>query len=88
MSEDQLRSDLEALRAESARLGDMPGPSRERLDARIADIERKLAQPQDAEHHETLVARLRDDVAHFEVEHPSVAAALDTLLTTLSNAGI
>jgi hypothetical protein len=87
MSEDQLRKDLEALRVESARLGNVSGPSRERLDRLMADIERKLDQP-DAEEPENLVERVRDDLAHFEVEHPSVAAALETMLTTLSNAGI
>jgi hypothetical protein len=51
----------------------------------IADIERRLEQPDDDEN---LVERLRDDLAHFEVEHPTVAAALETVMNTLSNAGI
>jgi hypothetical protein len=63
----------------------MAGPSRERLNQLIADIERRLDQPAEDEN---LVERLRDDLAHFEVDHPTVAAALETMLNTLSNAGI
>jgi hypothetical protein len=85
MSEDQLRKDLEALRAERDRQENMAGPSRERLNQLIADIERRLDQPDEDEN---LVERLRDDLAHFEVDHPTVAAALETMLNTLSNAGI
>jgi len=85
MSEDQLRKDLEALRAESARLEGITGPSRDRLNQVIADIERRLEQPDEDEN---LVERLRDELSHFEVEHPTVAAALETVMNTLSNAGI
>jgi uncharacterized protein DUF4404 len=88
MSEDQLRKDLEALRAESDRQEDMAGPARERLKQLIADIERRLDQAEDAEPHENLVERLRDELAQFEVEHPTLAAALESVLNTLSNAGI
>lgn len=87
MSDEPLRKDLEILRAESARLPADSGPARQRLDRMIADIERKLAQPDSAEH-ENLADRLREDLAHFKVEHPTVAAALETILSTLSNAGI
>jgi GAF domain-containing protein len=85
MSEDQLRKDLEVLRAERDRLGSMAGPSRERLNRLIADVERRLDQ---AEEDETLVERLREDLTHFEVEHPALAAGIETILNTLSNAGI
>ena len=80
-------TDLDSLRAESARLEAVSGPSRERLDRAIADIERRLDQAGDDEP-DTLVERLREDLSHFEVEHPTVAAALKTVLNTLSNAGI
>jgi hypothetical protein len=86
MSEDQLRKDLEALRAERDRQPEMAGPSLERLNQVIADIERRLDAA--GEEDENLVERLREDLAHFEVEHPAVAAALETVMTTLSNAGI
>jgi hypothetical protein len=85
MSEDQLRKDLDALRAERDRLEGMAGPSRERLNQVIADIERRLDQPDEDDN---LVERLRDELAHFEVEHPTVAAALESVMNTLSNAGI
>ena len=77
MAEEQLRRELDALRAECERLPEVSGPSRERLNRMIADLERKLAEPE-AVDHETLVERLQDDLAHFEVEHPGVAAALET----------
>jgi len=86
MSEDQLRKDLEALRAERDRQPGMAGPALERLNQVIADIERRLDAAADDD--ENLVERLREDLAHFEVEHPTVAAALETVMTTLSNAGI
>jgi hypothetical protein len=85
MSEDQLRKDLDALRAERDRQENMTGPSRDRLNQLIADIERRLDQPDEDEN---LVERLRDDLSHFEVEHPTVAAALEAVMNTLSGAGI
>jgi phytoene/squalene synthetase len=88
MSEDQLRKDLEALRAESDRLEGMAGPARERVQRLIADVERRLERVEDAGQDESLLERLREELAEFEVEHPTVAAAIETMLNTLSNAGI
>jgi hypothetical protein len=41
-----------------------------------------------AEHHETLIERLREAVYHLEGEHPTLATALKTAIDTLSNMGL
>ncbi len=88
MSQDQLRKDLAALRAECDRLDGMPGPARDRVQRLIADVEHRLEQAEDDEKDETLLDRIREELTEFEVEHPTVAAALETVMNTLSNAGI
>ena len=88
MSQDQLRKDLEALRAECDRLEGMPGPARDRVQRLIADVEHRLEQAEDDEKDETLTDRIREELTEFKVEHPTVAAALETVMNTLSNAGI
>jgi hypothetical protein len=41
-----------------------------------------------AEHHETLIERLREAVYHLEGQHPALARAMNTVIDTLSNMGL
>ena len=88
MHSERLRESLEELRSEinSADLSD--GPSRERLNRLITDIERKLETPDDAEHHENLVTSVKDSINHLELEHPRATSILNQIMTTLAGGGI
>ena len=88
MSNEPLRDSLDLLRAEINR-GDLSGEeSRARLNSLISDLERKLENPEDAAHHETLVSNVQDSIGHFELEHPRATTILNQIMTALGNIGI
>jgi hypothetical protein len=88
MTGDKLRSDLERLRAELSGLARDDTAVRDKLDALINDIERRIHEPDDASAHHGLIAGLRDAIRHFEAEHPRATAILNDIMVTLSNMGI
>lgn len=88
MENEELRGSLEALRAEVDRLESGDREAKERLDRLISDIETKLAEPENAEHHDTLVENVREAIAHFEVSHPRTTGVLNHIMVTLGNMGI
>lgn len=71
-----LRSELEALPADSAR--------RESIAVLIADIESQL----EGGPVEALVERMEGAVTVFEVEHPRIAAVLNNIIVTLTSMGV
>ena len=87
MDEDQLRTSLEALRAEMAR-SEIGEEDRAKLDSLITDIEHGAANPEDREHHESVMARTREAVGQFEVEHPTATGILNHIMVVLGNMGI
>lgn len=88
MPEKELRDGLERLRAERDRLPAEDRDNRERLDALIAEIEDRLAHPDDRDRHHGLVERVREAIEEFEVEHPRATAILNDIMVTLANMGI
>ena len=88
MSRDELQKSLDALRAEVEKLEAGDKEARQRLDLLIADIETRLANPGDLEHHETLVENIRDTITEFEVSHPRTTGILNHIMVTLANMGI
>lgn len=88
MPDQELREGLDRLRAERDRLPADDHENRERLDALIAQIEDRLAHPDDRERHHTLIERVRETVEEFEVEHPRATAILNDIMVTLANMGI
>ena len=87
MDDEQLRQSLESLRAEMAR-ADIGEEDRAKLDALISDIEHGAANPEDREHHESVMARIREAVGQFEVEHPTATGILNHIMVVLGNMGI
>jgi len=87
MPENQLRQELEKLRSEVANAENDP-ESIQRLQTLITDIEKKLAHPDDADHHNTLVSEIRESINHFEAEHPRATGILNDIMVALSNMGI
>lgn len=88
MGHEELQESLERLRVELEQLEEGDHRSRERLTALVADIERKLSDPHDAEHHDNLLANVKAAVEHFEVEHPRTTGILNHIMVTLANMGI
>ena len=88
MQSERLRESLEQLRSEINSAIPPEGPSRERLNRLINDIERKLASPDDAEHHENLLSNVQDSIHHLELAHPRATSILNQIMETLAGGGI
>ena len=84
MSEKEIQRDLEELRQEIAALE----TTKARLERLALDIEKRLADPEDSEHHTKLIESLRDAVTELEAAHPAATAMINRFLVTLSNMGI
>lgn len=86
MSDRKLRELLEQLHDELAHTDSVDEEGRELLGHVNADMKKFLDPTQ--ENPDTLLEQLQKAIDHFEVEHPSITAALSQMLNTLSNAGI
>jgi hypothetical protein len=53
-----------------------------------ADIRELLDRAESKQPAPSMMKRLEDSIDHFEVTHPELTAALSSLFTILSNAGI
>ena len=87
MKNESLHESLEELRAEIHRT-QPEGVARERLDALVADIERRLDEPDNAEHHASLIDQLKDSIDEFKLEHPQATSILNRIMVSLAGAGI
>jgi len=90
MSNDQLHELIAQLRKEIDGLGADDAAARERLDGLVAELERRLADPdsEDLEAPEDFMETLRETVERFEVEHPRATGIVNNILVTLGNLGI
>jgi uncharacterized coiled-coil DUF342 family protein len=86
MSEQQLREQLEHLRALVNEIGAERPDSLERLNRLVSDIEDRL-EDRGATNPDATDA-VREAIRHFEVEHPRATAVLNDIMVTLSNMGI
>ena len=86
MTDQKLRELLQQLHDELERTKSVDEKGREMLNHLNADIQQFLDPA--LENPSTLLGRLQDAIDHFEVEHPTVTAALSHMLNTLSNAGV
>lgn len=86
MSEQQLREQLERLRALVNEIGAERPDSLEHLNRLVSDIEDRLADRGAARPDAT--DAVREAIRHFEVEHPRATAVLNDIMVTLSNMGI
>jgi hypothetical protein len=87
MPEQQLRKNLEKLRAEIDQVADSDTQTKARLDALINDIEASIDPDQESGDIK-LIENVKEAVAHFETEHPRATAILNDIMVTLSNMGI
>jgi len=86
MTDQKLPELLQQLHDELERTESVDEDGREMLRHLSDDIQKFIDPAEDDD--ETLLARIQDAIDHFEVEHPTITAALSQVLNTLSNAGI
>jgi uncharacterized protein YigA (DUF484 family) len=84
MSEQHLREQLQRLAAELQTLP-LDAEKRDAITALIADIQSQL---DDGSADDSLVEQVETVMSSFEVEHPRIAAILNSIITTLGNIGI
>ncbi|GAB4484730.1 MAG: DUF4404 family protein [Anaerolineales bacterium] len=87
MNTPEFQTLLEQLRRELETADQIDDKGRELLQALDTDIHALLERSEGASLPSTL-SRLDEAIAHFEVEHPSLTAALSQMFASLSNAGI
>ncbi len=90
MDEKQLKEKLEELHAEIEHAGPIDEKGMELLrdlSAHINELlERSGGKPIEAQ--TSTIQHLENNIAHFEVSHPTITLALSNLLNTLSGSGI
>ena len=89
MSQDKLRSDLEALHTELKQTKTVEGDERQLLQTLAEDIRALLTRTEEPDdQYQGLGDRLRDAVAKLEARHPSVTLAMRQVIDSLSFLGI
>lgn len=88
MSHRKLQNELKKLRREINNVTGENAAVRARLNQLISAIEKKINEPENADHHRDLVRGLDDAIRQFESEHPRATAILNDIMVTLSNMGI
>ena len=88
MTNTRLKDELERLRSEVKELAAENVEATEKLEALISDLEKKLEEPANRDHHATLVEHLKEYISQLETEHPRATAILNEIMVTLSNMGI
>lgn len=86
MTDQKLPELLQQLHDELEKTESVDEDGREMLAHLNEDI-RKFIDPTE-EDDDTIFERIQDAIDRFEVEYPSITAALSQILNTLSNAGI
>ncbi|MDZ7842013.1 MAG: DUF4404 family protein [Gammaproteobacteria bacterium] len=87
MSEQDLKALIERLRGEVDALPDGDVDARQRLDAIIGELDKKLQEPGTEDHH-GLVSNLQDSIKELEARHPDTTTLLNNIMMTLANMGI
>jgi hypothetical protein len=89
MSQEKLRSDLEALHAELKQTKSVDGDERLMLQTLAEDIQELLTRAEEpSEQYQGLGDQLRDSIAKLEARHPSVTLAMRQVIDSLSFLGI
>lgn len=84
VTEKKIIEAIAALRDELEQLDVGNEAARARLEALVAELERKLELAE----HQSMVDDMKDAIATFEVKHPRITGILNDLMVTLGNLGI
>ena len=87
MPEQQIRDNLEKLRAEIDQVADSDTQAKAKLNTLINEIEASIDPGQESAD-QNIAEHIKDAVTHFETEHPRATAILNDIMVTLSNMGI
>lgn len=87
MSVEDLRELIDGLRKEVAALPSEDVDARQRLNAIIEELDKKLTEP-GTEDHPGLVSNLQESIKELEVRHPDTTSLLNNIMMTLANMGI
>lgn len=79
---------LEGVKAVRSQLGEAQSTPTEQVDAIKRQLETVLLDPEHKPHYESLRHKLREAYGSFVTDHPTLAAAMDSLATELSKAGL
>ena len=88
MPNNKLHDELEKLRIEVNEVTNNNDEAKQKLISLIADLEKKLSEPNDIAHHHNLMQNVKNAISHFETDHPRATAILNDIMVTLSNMGI
>ena len=88
MSHDELHALVQQLKSEIAGLRADDDEARERLQALVSDLDRRIDDEDDGVEDEALMDSLRESVERFEVEHPRATGIINNILVMLGNIGI
>ena len=86
MSEQKLREELAQLKS-VLQQAQLPEPQRQAMQQLLSDMEIELDSNL-ADRGKEFVEQLEQQVAEFEVNHPTLAGVINNLLLSLSNMGI
>lgn len=87
MSEQDLKALIDKLRREVDNLPDDDPDARQKLNAIIGEVDKKLNEP-GTEDHQGLMGNLQDSIQALEARHPDTTTLLNNILMTLANMGI
>jgi len=87
MSEQDLRDLIDKLRREVEALPVEDVEARDRLNAVISELDKKLDDPGTEDHH-GLIGNLQESIKELEARHPDTTTLLNNIMMTLANMGI
>ena len=87
MSNEKISASIELLCAEIDNLEVENTAAKARLDALVAQLEKQLEEP-GRPGAAAMNESVKEQIEHFEVEHPRITGVLNDLMVTLSGMGI
>jgi len=88
MAEKELKEALDKLVEELQTIDQNDTESREMLKQLVESIELKLSEPENKEHHDQLLDKLKEKTAHLEAKHPLISRTLEEIVAILVRLGI
>ena len=88
MTQNDMREDLEHLRAVAAQLEPGDTEARAEVEALTARLERRLAAEEPVDDEDILMDSLSTSIERFEASHPKLTLLLNQIMAKLSGMGI
>jgi len=88
MTDQALAALINRLREEIDNLPPSDHDARDRLEGIAGDLEKRIENAGDDEHHAGLVGSIQDTVHDLETRHPDATTVLNNIMMALANIGI